>query len=134
MFNIGLRTFLPMIGERISAGYPSPAEDWVEGSIDLNLELITHPSSTFLFRVMGQSMIGVGIGEGDLLIVDRALEARHNTIVVAIVDGELTVKRLYQKGGLVRLEPENQRFKPIEFNGKEELSIWGVVKHSIKSF
>jgi DNA polymerase V len=125
---------LPLVGERVSAGYPSPAEDWIEGSIDLNLQLIAHPSSTFLFRVTGQSMVGVGIDEGDLLIVDRALEAQHKAIVVAIVDGELTVKRLFQKAGIIRLDPENPAFKSIEFKGKEELSIWGVVKHTIRSF
>jgi len=125
---------LPLLGERISAGYPSPAEDWIEGSIDLNVELIKHPSATFLFRVTGQSMIGIGIDEGDLLIVDRSTEPRHRSIVVAIVGPELTVKRLYRRGGVVRLDPENPRFKSIELKDSEELSIWGVVRHTIKSF
>jgi DNA polymerase V len=130
----GAMCFIPMVGERISAGYPSPAEDWIEGSIDLNVQLIKHPAATFLFRVTGQSMIGAGIGDGDLLIVDRAAIPYHRSIVVAVLDGELTVKRLYKRGGIVRLDPENPRFKSIEVMGGEDLTVWGVVKHTIKSF
>lgn len=117
----------PLFLSRVPAGFPSPAEDYVEGSLDLNEHLIKHKEATFFVRVQGESMIGAGIQNGDLLVVDRALEAVDKNIVIAVVDGELTLKRLSKRNGQVRLLPENPCFHPIEFNDDQVLEIWGVV-------
>jgi len=117
----------PLLLSRVPAGFPSPAEDYVEGALDLNEHLIAHREATFFVRVQGHSMIGAGIQDGDLLVVDRALEAGHSDIVVAVVDGELTVKRLWRRGGRVRLLAENPAFVPIELKDGQELAVWGVV-------
>lgn len=117
----------PLFLSRVPAGFPSPAEDYVEGSLDLNEHLIQHKEATFFVRVQGESMIGAGIQNGDLLVVDRALEAVDKNIVIAVVDGELTLKRLSKRNGQVRLLPENPCFHPIEFNDDQVLEIWGVV-------
>ena len=102
--------------------------------MDLNEHLVAHPAATFVVRVEGDSMIGAGIRHGDLLVVDRALEARSGSIVVAVVDGELTVKRLRMYRGRVRLEAENPAYPPIEMRGQVDLIIWGVVAHAIRSY
>ncbi|NLB65034.1 MAG: translesion error-prone DNA polymerase V autoproteolytic subunit [Lentisphaerae bacterium] len=125
---------LPLVGTRIAAGFPSPADDHLEGPMDLNEHLVAHPAATFVVRVEGDSMIGAGIRHGDLLVVDRALEARSGSIVVAVVDGELTVKRLRMYRGRVRLEAENPAYPPIEMRGQVDLIIWGVVAHAIRSY
>ena len=103
----------------------------MEGSLDLNEHLIQHKEATFFVRVQGESMIGAGIQNGDLLVVDRALEAVDGNIVIAVVDGELTLKRLSRRNGQVRLLPENPCFHPIEFNDDQTLEIWGVVTNVI---
>jgi len=121
------RAARPLFLSRVPAGFPSPAEDYVEGSLDLNEHLIAHREATFFVRVQGHSMTGAGIRDGDLLVVDRALEAADGDIVVAVVDGELTVKRLARRGGRVRLLPEHPGFEPIEFKDGQELVVWGVV-------
>ena len=121
----------PLFLSRVPAGFPSPAEDYVEGSLDLNEHLIQHKEATFFVRVQGESMIGAGILNGDLLVVDRALEAVDGNIVIAVVDGELTLKRLSRRNGQVRLLPENPCFHPIEFNDDQTLEIWGVVTNVI---
>ncbi|MCW5596598.1 MAG: translesion error-prone DNA polymerase V autoproteolytic subunit [Rhodocyclaceae bacterium] len=121
----------PLFLSRVPAGFPSPAEDYVEGSLDLNEHLIQHKEATFFVRVKGESMIGAGIQNGDLLVVDRALEAVDGNIVIAVVDGELTLKRLSRRNGQVRLLPENPCFHPIEFNDDQSLEIWGVVTNVI---
>lgn len=121
----------PLFLSRVPAGFPSPAEDYVEGSLDLNEHLIQHKEATFFVRVQGESMIGAGIHNGDLLVVDRALEAADGNIVIAVVDGELTLKRLSRRNGQVRLLPDNPRFRPIEFNDDQALEIWGVVTNVI---
>ena len=117
----------PLLLSRVPAGFPSPAEDYVEGSLDLNEHLVAHREATFFMRVQGHSMTGAGIQDGDLLVVDRSLEAGHGDIVVAVVDGELTVKRLWRRGGRVRLLAENPAFAPIELKDGQELAVWGVV-------
>ena len=117
----------PLFLSRVPAGFPSPAEDYVEGSLDLNEHLIEHREATFFVRVKGQSMTGAGIADGDLLVVDRSLEAGDGDIVVAVVDGELTVKRLSRRSGRVRLLAEHPGFAPIEFRDGQELTVWGVV-------
>ncbi|EXJ16933.1 LexA family protein [Imhoffiella purpurea] len=125
---------LPLYGSRISAGFPSPADDDIEATIDLNEHLVQHPAATFFVRVQGESMTGAGIHDGDLLVVDRALEPRSGAIVVAVVDGELTVKRLKIECERVWLMAENPAYPPLEIRDGQELFIWGVVAHAVRSF
>lgn len=125
---------LPLYGSRIAAGFPSPADDDLEGTIDLNEHLIRHPASTFFIRVQGESMRGAGIRDGDLLVVDRAREVKSGDIVVAAVNGELTLKRLKVDGAKVWLLPENPDFQPLEIRDGTALVIWGVVAHTVHSF
>lgn len=125
---------LPCFLSRVAAGFPSPADDHLEGPLDLNAHLVAHPAATFVVRVTGDSMRGAGICDGDLLVVDRAREARSGSIVVAVVNGELTVKRLWIRRGKARLEAEHPAFPPIELGEDMELMIWGVVAHAIHSF
>jgi DNA polymerase V len=121
----------PLLGSHVPAGFPSPAQDYIETSIDLNDFLIPHPNSTFFVRVEGFSMINAGIQHDDLLIVDRAIEAAHNKIVIAVVDGELTVKRLHVDDNCYWLFPENADFTPIRINDGIDFIIWGVVTYVI---
>ncbi len=118
---------LALYGARVPAGFPSPAEDHVEGRLDLNRHLIRHPAATFFVRASGDSMLGAGIHPGDLLVVDRSLEPAHGKVVIAVVDNELTVKRLEVRDGRVRLLAENDRYPPIELAPGVELQVWGVV-------
>jgi len=111
----------------VPAGFPSPAEDVVEGSLDLNRYLIHRPAATFFVRVKGDSMIGAGIYSGDLLIVDRAVEPTHGSVVIAVVNGDLTIKRLHREGDRLCLMPENPAYLPIEIDEAMEFEIWGVV-------
>jgi DNA polymerase V len=124
---------LPLYGCKVRAGFPSPADDYIETYLDLNSHLITHPSATFFVRASGDSMMKVGILDGDLLIVDRSIEAKHGHIVIAAVNGELTVKRLVCTAGRTELMPENDRYSPILITEDLELVIWGVVIHTIRS-
>ncbi|AFY91185.1 LexA family protein [Chroococcidiopsis thermalis] len=117
----------------VSAGFPSPAEDFIEGKLDLNQHLIHHPAATFFVRVSGDSMIGAGIHCGDLLIVDRALEPVDGSVIIAVVDGELTVKRLHRTGDRLRLVAANDCYKPLEITEHMEFQIWGVVTNAIHS-
>lgn len=121
----------PLIGTQVPAGFPSPAQDYIEGSLDLNEHLITHPASTFFIRVDGYSMINAGIFPDDILIVDRSLEAVNNRIVIAVLDGELTVKRLKIIQGIYYLCPENRDFEPICITDDIDFNIWGVVTYVI---
>ena len=125
---------LPLCTSRIAAGFPSPADDHLEAPIDLNEHLVKHPAATFLVRVEGDSMSGAGIQAGDLLVVDRALEPKSGAIVVAVVGGELTVKRLVVEKKRVRLAPENPAYRPIEVRDGTDLVVWGVVAHVIRSY
>ncbi|GAO36709.1 DNA polymerase V [Sulfuricella sp. T08] len=124
---------IPLMSHSVRAGFPSPADDYVEKRIDLNEELIQHREATFFLRVRGHSMVGAGIDDGDELIVDRAIKPEHGRIVVAAVDGELTVKRFYQRGGAVKLVAESPEFPDIELKDGQEMVIWGVVTKIIKS-
>ncbi|VFQ42424.1 LexA family protein [Desulfoluna butyratoxydans] len=117
----------PLFMSRVAAGFPSPAEDFVEGSLDLNEYLVRHPAATFFVRVTGDSMIGAGIHPEDLLIVDRSLEPTDRRVVIAVLNGELTVKRLRRQGDRIFLEAENDRYKPIEVTEANDFSVWGVV-------
>jgi len=120
------KTELPFYTEKLSAGFPSPASDYLERALDLNEYLIKNPSATFFVEITGDSMINAGIHSGDILIVDRSLEARHDKIVVAVINGEFTVKRLSWQKGRIILVPENPVYKPIEIKEGMEFEIWGV--------
>ena len=116
-----------LFSSAVSAGFPSPADDHVENQLDLNEHFIRNPAATFCVRAIGESMIGAGIFPDDILIVDRSREAVHGAIVIAVVNGELTVKRLYKKDGKLSLNPENPAYSPIHIHEDMELIIWGVV-------
>ena len=119
--------FTPLYSHSIRAGFPSPADDYIAESLDLNEYLIAHKEATFFLRAKGHSMTGAGIHDGDLLVVDRSVAATHRSFIFAVVDGEFTVKRLYKRAGKIRLLAENPDFAPIEFNEGQELQVWGVV-------
>ena len=118
---------IPLFAHSVRAGFPSPADDYVAETLDLNEHLIAHKEATYFLRAKGLSMTGAGIQDGDLLIVDRSLLADHQSVVIAVIDGEFTVKRLHKRGGKIRLLAENPDFAPIEFKDGQELQIWGVV-------
>ena len=129
--DLSTRYKLPVFLGRLPAGFPSPADDYLEGKLDLNRHLIKHPAATFFVRVTGDSMIGAGIHSGDLLVVDRSLEPADKHVVVAVLDGELTVKRLFKQHGVLRLLPENLNYQPIEITVQQSIEIWGVVTNVI---
>ena len=122
----------PLSLDRISAGFPSPADDYIETALDLNTYLIRNPAATFMVRVSGDSMTGAGISDGDVLVVDRSEQPAHGKIVVAVLDGELTVKRLVMKGGRTQLAPENPRYQPITVAEGQDLHVWGVVSGVVR--
>jgi DNA polymerase V len=122
---------VPLYLNPIAAGFPVTTEDYVEGKIDLNRHLIKHPESTFLVRVAGESMRDAGIHPSDLLVVDRAMEPISGKVVIAVVNGELTVKRLRKHRDKLWLMPENPDFQPIEIDENADLHIWGVVTNVI---
>ena len=123
---------LPLALCRVEAGFPSPADDYMEGSLDLNDHIIKHPSATYFVKASGDSMIGAGIFNGDLLIVDRSLEASSGKVVIAEVDGQLTVKRLLKlSDGVFSLQSENSSYPPRELQEGNEVVVWGVVTHVI---
>ena len=127
----GERQEMPFFTARISAGFPSPADDYMDRKLDLNEYLIKHPAATFFVRVEGESMIGAGIHSGDILIVDRALEPADHKIVIAVLNGELTVKRIKKTKGKLCLIPDNSAYQPIEVTPEMNLEVWGVVTHVI---
>jgi len=129
--DLSTRYKLPVFLGRLPAGFPSPADDYIEGKLDLNRHLIKHPAATFFVRVTGDSMLEAGIHSGDILIVDRSLEAIDGNVIVAALDGELTVKRLYKRDGTVRLLPANKNYQPIEIQVHQSFEIWGVVTNVI---
>jgi DNA polymerase V len=124
----------PLVLFRLPAGFPSPAADYIESTLDLNDYLIRHKAASFLFSVQGYSMRDAGIMDGDKVVVDRAVEPQHNHIVVAVVDGHYTIKRLYRRRGCVELRPDNPEFKPICFAGDRQLEIWGVVTGVVRRY
>ena len=117
----------PLMESSVPAGFPSMAEDYVDRALDLNELLIEHPAATFFVRVSGDSMINAGIHDNDILIVDRALTPTNKNVVIAQVDGELTVKRLCKEKGHVILRPENPEFEPIMVTKEMDFDVWGVV-------
>jgi DNA polymerase V len=121
----------PLFLVPVAAGFPSPADDYLEDKLDLNQHLIKHEASTFFVKVRGDSMIGAGIHSGDLLIVDRALEPMDNSVVIAVVNGELTVKRIHKRDGKLALMPDNGDYEPIHITECTDFEVWGVVTHVI---
>lgn len=123
---------LPLFDSGVSAGFPSPADDFIEIKLDLNKYLIQHPSATFYGRVNGESMIDDGIHDGDILIIDRAMEPRNGDIVVSVLDGEFTVKRLMIDKESMFLQPANKKYPVVEVSERENFQIWGVVVSIVK--
>ena len=117
----------PLLGVKVPAGFPSPADDYIEERINLNDYIVTHPSATFYYRAEGSSMIDAGIFDGDLLVVDNSLTPRNNDIVVAIIDGERTLKQIKISNGKICLSPKNASFKPIEITESMNITICGVL-------
>ena len=128
-FNTKLK--LPLAGSPVSAGFPSPAEDYIEMALDLNKELIKHPEATFYARVKGHSMIDAGIADGDLLVIDKALEQKDGGIAVCFIDGEFTLKRLALKEDGIYLMPANAEYKSIKVTEDNDFLIWGILSYVI---
>ena len=125
---------IPIFTSRVQAGFPSPADDHLEDALDLNTHLIHHKEATFFVKAQGDSMLGAGIQQGDILIVDKSLSAKSGKIVIAVVDGEFTVKRLHKYKGNITLKAENPDFEDIKIGGTDELIIWGVVTSVIHQY
>ena len=132
--NTARQTTRPLFSCAVSAGFPSPADDYLERDLDLNEFFIKHESATFYVRVSGDSMEKAGIYHNDILVVDKSLEPRDRSIVVAVIDGELTVKRLSRRDGVVQLVPENPNYQPIVIKPEQEFLIWGVVTGVCRKF
>ena len=124
---------LPFVENGISAGFPSPADDFLDVSIDLNKALIQNPSATFYGRVKGDSMIDAGLSDGDLLIIDKSLEPANGKIAVCFIDGEFTVKRIKIESKVIWLMAENKKYSPIKVTPDNDFIIWGIVTTVIKS-
>ena len=125
---------VPVAGGAVEAGFPSPADDFLDAPLDLNREFVQNPASTFFVRVSGESMAGDGIGDGDLLIVDKSLPPHDGCIAVCYVDGEFTVKRVKLERGCAWLMPSNPKYRPIRVDADNEFLVWGIVRHVVKSF
>jgi DNA polymerase V len=125
---------LPFMDVGISAGFPSPADDFLQLTIDLNAYLVKHRDTTFFAKVKGHSMKNAGIYDGDLLVIDKSLEPQDGKIAICQIDGEFTVKRIKKEKDVVWLVAENEDYQPIKVTAENELMIWGIVVHSIKSF
>ena len=123
---------IPFIKEGVSAGFPSPAADFMETGIDLNKELSENPLATFYIKVKGNSMIDAGINDKDVLVVDRSLEPQNNKIAICFIDGEFTVKRIQLEEDCLYLMPENSNYPPIKVTEENHLIIWGIVTYVIK--
>ena len=121
-----------MIEQGISAGFPSPADDFKEIRISLDRELVKNEESTFYARVSGDSMIEAGLDDGDLIVIDRSLNPENGKIAICFVDGEFTVKRIKKEKNKLLLMPQNKKYKPIEIKEENELIIWGIVEYVIK--
>ena len=134
-FDSATKTFkIPLLTDSVSAGFPSPADDYTEENIDLNEHLISNPFSTFFLRVKGDSMINAGIKDKDLIIVDKSLIARPGNIIIAMIDGEFTIKRLSIKHNELYLKSENHNYPDFRFKNHIDVQIWGVVIYSIHSY
>lgn len=121
----------------IRAGFPSPAEDYLNESLDFNRDLINHPEATFYGQVEGDSMIGLGINEGDIAVIDRSVEAEHGDIVVAYIEGEFNIKQLdlsHKEDGYIELKSANPKFPNFRMNADDNFRVWGVVIYTIKTW
>lgn len=125
------KRLLPLYLMSVQAGFPSPADDYIDKKINLHDFLVKNNAATFFLKAHGESMLGAGIYDGDLLVVDRSVEAGHNKIVIAAIDGELTVKRLLRRQNKVVLAPENPDYPEFNITHKEHVHIWGVVTFAI---
>jgi DNA polymerase V len=125
---------LPLVVNGIAAGFPSPADDFLDASIDLNKECIKHPASTFYGRVKGDSMKDIGIHDGDLLIIDKSLQPQNNKIAVCFIDGEFTVKKIRLEKDCCYLVAANKHYPPIKVTADNTFMIWGIVTFVIKAF
>ena len=125
------KVWLEMCAWAVRAGFPSPAADHTRKRIDLNEHLIRNKEATFIFRVKGDSMSGIGIYEGDELLVDRSIEAKHGNIVLAVLNDDYTVKRLHRRGGVVKLMAENPLYPPRLIKEEDDFIVWGVVTNNI---
>lgn len=130
--DISTCTPLPYANEGIQAGFPSPAQDYINETIDLNRELIKHPAATFFGRVSGDSMIEEGIEEGDILVIDKSLEPMDGDLAVCCVEGDFTLKRISIDNNCIKLLASNKTFKPIEITADDSFYIWGIVTYTIK--
>jgi DNA polymerase V len=122
---------LPLFNTLVPAGFPSPATDYMDGKIDLNQKLIQHPASTFFVKVTGDSMQGAGIFTGDIIIVDRQIQAKDGDIILACLDGQFTVKQLSKKNGKISLIPANPNYDPMQVEEDQVFQVWGVVTYTI---
>jgi DNA polymerase V len=125
------RCELPLYLNPVSAGFPSPADDYLDRNLDLNEHLIGNPTATFFVRACGDSMIGANINDNDILIVDRSISAENGSIIIAALNGELTVKRLKTKAGKLFLIPENDAYPRFEIHEETSFEVWGVVTYII---
>jgi DNA polymerase V len=122
------------LAHKISAGFPSPASDYIENGLDLNEYLVSNKPATFMFTVAGDSMLGAGILDGDKVVVDRSVNPVHGRIVIAVINAEYTLKRLYSRDGVIELRSENEAYPPIKLTEGDELQIWGVVVGSVRKY
>ena len=122
---------LPLAGSPVSAGFPSPAEDYIEMALDLNKELIKNPEATFYARVRGHSMKDACIQDGDLLVIDKAQEPKDGCVAVCAIDGEFTLKRLAVEKDGIYLMPANDEFKPIKITEENDFLVWGIVAYVV---
>jgi DNA polymerase V len=125
---------LPFTTSTVKAGFPSPAEDFVENRIDIFDKIVKHPASTFLVRAKGDSMNGSNILDGDILVVDKSLTPKNNSVIIAYIDGEFTVKRFFKKDNSIVLYPSNSEYKPIYITSDNDFLVWGVVTYVIHEY
>ena len=125
---------VPMFVSRVAAGFPSPATDYMQDGLDLNEYLVQHKAASFLFEVKGDSMKNAGIMDGDKVVVDRSIEPRHGKIVIAVVEGEFTIKRLYRRAGRIELRPDNPAYPVISIAPDVQLEVWGVVVGALRRY
>jgi len=126
------RVTVPLVGASVAAGFPSPADDYLDRPLDFNELLIAHPAATFAVRVAGDSMIGLGIFPGDIAVVDRSVTASEGCVILGIIGGEFTIKTYRTRAGTYWLEAANAAYKPIPITEDSAFEVWGVVRHSIR--
>lgn len=136
IYKVDAYTFMPLpyADQGIKAGFPSPAQDYISQAIDLNKELIRHPSTTFYGRVSGDSMKDAGLSDGDILVIDKSLEPKTGDIAVCYIDGEFTIKYIRIETDAIWLIPANEVYQPIKVTADNDFLIWGIVTYSIKSY